>query len=151
MLQRLLLTGLVSGAIAGVLLTAVHMFTVVPLIAKAEGYERAAAAVMHSHPGGLTHSHPGGGVPHAHEASRHGHAGGLDHSHAGGGLPHAHEAGSHTHADGLMHAHAGGTAPHAHEAHAHADGSAHAQEVEEWAPYPRENTLKPARVTGGAI
>ena len=35
MLQRLLLTGLVSGAIAGVLLTAIHMFTVVPLIAEA--------------------------------------------------------------------------------------------------------------------
>ena len=44
MLQRLLLTGLLSGAVAGVVLTLVHLTMVQPLIAEAEVFEQRASA-----------------------------------------------------------------------------------------------------------
>lgn len=61
MLQRLLLTGLLSGAVAGIVLTLVHLTMVQPLIVQAEVYEQQAVASSaqtpteaHDH---STHSH----------------------------------------------------------------------------------------------
>ncbi|MDP6173694.1 MAG: CbtA family protein [Rhodospirillales bacterium] len=142
MLQRILLTGLISGAVAGVLLTLVHLVMVQPLIAQAETYENAAPAPVqvpaaHTHQGGLAHSHGGGGIIHTHEAagSAHAHAAGLSHSHAGGAMAHTHEsvtAPVHSHANGLTHAHDGGQAAHSYEARTHSHDQA-AWEPEEGA------------------
>ncbi|MBT7572538.1 MAG: hypothetical protein HN632_21530 [Rhodospirillaceae bacterium] len=78
MLYRLLATGLISGAVAGVVMTVVQMFLVAPLIFEAEQYEISAAAqvaaaatpagpsVSHTHDSGLSHAHSGGGAAHGH-------------------------------------------------------------------------------------
>ena len=80
MLYRLLATGLISGAVAGVVMTVAQMFLVAPLIFEAEQYEdtgsaaaqvaaaatQAGPAVSHSHDNGLTHAHTGGGAAHGH-------------------------------------------------------------------------------------
>jgi cobalt transporter subunit CbtA len=85
MLQRLLLTGLLSGAIAGVVLTIVHLTAVQPLIVKAEIYEKRDNAsgvnIKHAHQGGLDHIHAGGSVPHVHEKNHHVHPEGISHAH----------------------------------------------------------------------
>ncbi len=103
MLRRVLLTGLVSGAIAGAVLTLVHLALVQPLIAKAESFE----AVAHNHQAGLAHAHGGGGLVHTHQGApaKHSHANGISHAHAGGEMAHAHETSSHAHADGAAHGH----------------------------------------------
>jgi cobalt transporter subunit CbtA len=75
MLYRLLATGLIAGAVAGVIVTVVHMFLVAPLIFEAEQYEvtnaaQVAAAATPAGPvashSGLTHAHTGGGAAHGH-------------------------------------------------------------------------------------
>lgn len=79
MLYRLLMTGLISGAVAGVIVTIVHLLMVEPLIFAAEQFEGEAPAVTapanpvagpvagHTHSNGLTHSHQGGGSAHEHQ------------------------------------------------------------------------------------
>ena len=102
MLQRLLLTGLVSGTIAGVVMTLVNFFTVQPLIAKAEMFENPsspsipAASVLHFHPDGVGHTHADGNLYHDHgqavaNAVPHGHPNGITHAHQGGNTAHSHE------------------------------------------------------------
>ncbi len=102
MLQRLLLTGLVSGAIAGVVMTLVNLFTVQPLIAMAEMYEDPsspsiqASAVLHFHPDGVGHTHADGNLYHEHgkvaaNAVPHSHPNGVSHAHQGGNAAHTHE------------------------------------------------------------
>ena len=85
MLQRLLLTGLFSGAIAGVVLTTLHLTIVQPLIVKAEFYEHRLRApevsARHIHQAGSAHIHAGGNVPHHHEQNFHIHAEGAAHVH----------------------------------------------------------------------
>ena len=85
MLQRLLITGLLSGAIAGVVLTLVHLTMVQPLIVKAELYEQGsngqAELNIHTHKSTKTHSHAGSSIPHLHEDNFHIHAEGLAHLH----------------------------------------------------------------------
>ncbi len=110
MLQRVLLTGLISGALAGVLLTVVHLVMVQPLIAQAEVFENAAVAsvqtpLMHRHDASLSHAHAGGGVAHTHDPApvAHAHAGGLNHAHAGGALAHSHEDASQAQAASQAH------------------------------------------------
>ena len=96
MLQRLLLTGLLSGAVAGVVLTLVHLTMLQPLIAEAEYYEEQGSApvagVQHTHPGGISHMHSGGNIPHLHEQNFHIHAEGTAHVHAGATIGHIHSA-----------------------------------------------------------
>lgn len=125
MLQRLLLTGLVSGAVAGVILTLVHLAFVQPMIVQAEIYEDRGGAVQvaptatnhHSHPNGLSHTHTGGNAVHAHDviasaAVVHSHASGVTHSHAGGNVTHQHEQAGHSHGEGApAHDHGDGWAP----------------------------------------
>lgn len=91
MLYRLLATGLISGAVAGVVMTVVQMFLVAPLIFAAEQYEDAGPAaaqvaaaatpagpaVSHSHDSGLTHAHSGGAVAHGHGEAAVGAAGAV--------------------------------------------------------------------------
>ncbi|MBT3991790.1 MAG: hypothetical protein HON14_18155 [Rhodospirillaceae bacterium] len=121
MLQRLLLTGLLSGAVAGVVLTLAHLIMVQPLIVKAEGYEQQAAAqasaaiagVSHAHPGGISHAHSGGNVPHLHEQNFHIHAEGTSHVHADAQAGHKHTAQT-------------ASADHDHGSHSHGENS--------WAP-----------------
>jgi cobalt transporter subunit CbtA len=76
MLYRLLATGLISGAAAGVIVTLVHMVMVAPLIFAAEQYEDAGPqsspaagqiAAAPKAPGGAVHIHNDGGA-HPHEA-----------------------------------------------------------------------------------
>jgi cobalt transporter subunit CbtA len=85
MLQRLLITGLMSGTIGGVLLTVVHLIMVQPLIEKAEFYEQAGSMKVgsdsHIHKSGISHSHAGASVPHLHEENFHVHADGIKHVH----------------------------------------------------------------------
>lgn len=85
MLQRLLLTGLLSGAIAGLVLTIIHLTVVQPLIVKAEIYEQrknaALVNIKHAHHDGVNHTHGGGSVPHVHEENFHSHAEGIAHVH----------------------------------------------------------------------
>ena len=76
MLYRLIVSGLVSGAIAGVVATVFHLLLVEPLIFAAEQFEgqepavvAAAAEVSHAHANGLTHAHTGGGALHAHKTT----------------------------------------------------------------------------------
>jgi len=91
MLNRLLVTGLVSGAVAGVVLTVFHFLMVEPLIFAAEQYEDQAAfhaaetVVQHSHGSGVTHTHEEGGKPHEHNAE------GAVHVHKDGSV-HEHDA-----------------------------------------------------------
>ncbi len=130
MLQRLLLTGLLSGAIAGLVLTLVHLTIVQPLIAKAEVYEeqgnKPVAELQHAHPGGVSHAHAGGKVPHLHEQN------------------------FHIHAEGTAHVHANATAGHSHTARtaqSDHDHGAHAHEKDAWAP---EDGVERALYTLGA-
>ena len=85
MLQRLLLTGLLSGVIAGIVLTIAHLTLVQPLIVKAEIFEKRlntpAVNVRHVHQVGFAHIHAGGNVPHLHEKNFHIHAEGTAHVH----------------------------------------------------------------------
>jgi len=101
MLQRLLITGLISGAIAGIILTIVHLSIVQPLIVKAEIYEQGiskpAAIESHIHKSGISHSHAGGNIPHLHEKNFHIHAEGATHVH-----PSAEERHSHTGQNSLV-------------------------------------------------
>ena len=104
MLYRLLATGLISGAVAGVVVTIVHMLLVAPLIFEAEQYENAGPAAAqvaaaataagpvfsHTHDSGLTHAHSGGGVAHGHGDADVG-ASGAVHVH-GTGEAHTHDA-----------------------------------------------------------
>ena len=76
MLYRLMVSGLVSWAIAGVVATVFHLLLMEPLIFAAgqfEGQEPAVAAaaaeVSHDHANGLIHAHAGGATPHAHETA----------------------------------------------------------------------------------
>ncbi len=93
MLYRLLVSGLVSGAFAGVVVTVFHFLLVEPLIFAAEQYEGAGPAIQavapitsHSDPNGLTHTHAGGTAAHQHNAE-----GGAVHVHSDGSA-HVHEA-----------------------------------------------------------
>jgi cobalt transporter subunit CbtA len=125
MLQRLLLTGLLSGAVAGVVLTLVHLTIVQPLIAEAEFYEEQAsvkenmalAGVQHVHTGGVSHTHTGGKVPHLHEQNFHIHAEGQV---AGTAHVHSDAKPGHTHTSQSV------QADHDHGAHSHGENS--------WAP-----------------
>ena len=99
MLYRLIVSGLVSGAIAGVVATVFHLLLVEPLIFAAEQFEGqepavmgAAAEVSHDHASGLTHEHAGGAAPHAHKtAANTPKAGDTVHLHQDGST-HVHEA-----------------------------------------------------------
>jgi cobalt transporter subunit CbtA len=90
MLYRLLVTGLVSGAVAGVILTVFHFLMVEPLIFAAEQYEDQAAfhaaevVVQHSHTSGVNHTHEEGDKPHEHNAE------GAVHIHRDGSVHHHH-------------------------------------------------------------
>ena len=118
MLQRLLLTGLLSGAVAGVVLTLVHLTVVQPLIAEAEVYEQRAnlkenaevIGVSHAHSGGITHIHSGGNVPHLHEKNFHIHAEGVV-------LVHENVTAGHTHTTEVA------NEVHDHGAHSHGENS----------------------------
>tara|TARA_B100000315_G_scaffold218026_1_gene219046 strand:- start:6615 stop:7508 length:894 start_codon:yes stop_codon:yes gene_type:complete len=118
MLQRLLLTGLLSGAVAGVILTLVHLTMVQPLIAEAEVYEEQGSApvagVQHAHPGGISHTHSGGNIPHLHEQNFHIHAEGQ-----AVGTAHVHDGAKagHTHSASVA------QAAHDHGAHAHSESA----------------------------
>ena len=60
MLQRLLLSGIVSGLIVGAFVTLIHLAMVTPIILEAETYEEKAAATVSAHdhtPGTAAHSH----------------------------------------------------------------------------------------------
>ncbi len=117
MLQRLLLTGLLSGAIAGVVLTLVHLTMVQPLIAQAEYYEEQGSAVV----AGVQHAHPGG----------------ISHMHSGGNIPHLHEQNFHIHAEGTAHVHDDVKAGHTHSAQvaqAGHDHGAHSHDASAWSP-----------------
>ena len=85
MLQRLLLAGLLSGAIAGVVLTIVHLSLVQPLIVRAEAYEQnlSTPSVIsnHVHNSGLSHRHAGENIPHLHERDFHMHSKDFAHVH----------------------------------------------------------------------
>ena len=85
MLQRLLFTGLLSGAVAGVILTITHLTLVQPLINEAEIFEQRRNStflgIQHSHQNNITHTHAGGRVPHFHEKDFHIHADGAVHVH----------------------------------------------------------------------
>ena len=85
MLQRLLITGLLSGTFAGIVLTVVHLSVIQPFIVKAEAYEQSSSAppVMrnHVHKTGLSHKHVGENIPHLHEKNFHIHANGFAHVH----------------------------------------------------------------------
>ena len=121
MLQRLLLTGLMSGAVAGVVLTLVHLTIVQPLIAEAEIYEERASAKESAAILGVQHVHPGG----------------ISHMHSGGNVPHLHEPNFHIHAEGTVHVHDEAKAGHSHAAQAVAsehDHGAHAHGGNTWAP-----------------
>jgi len=65
MIQRLLLTGLLSGAVAGVVLTLVHLTMVQPLIAEAEVFEQRASAATPAPKVDPQHSH----AAHEHSAA----------------------------------------------------------------------------------
>lgn len=110
MLTRLLMTGLLSGLAAGVMLTLVHLSMVQPLIAEAEVFEAQGSApvvgVSHSHPGEITHTHSGGNVAHLHEQNFHIHAEGTAHVHQK-------VIAGHTHASDVA------SADHDHGAHSH--------------------------------
>jgi len=112
MLQRLLLTVLFSGTVAGIVLTIFHLAAVQPLILKAENYEKLANSpsviVRHVHQTGLSHNHAGGNVPHLHEKNFHIHAEGTAHVHPNVKTAHAGSAsinavnnfqGAHSHSD----------------------------------------------------
>ena len=94
MLQRLLLTGLLSGAIAGIVLTIAHLTLVQPLIVKAEIFEKSLSApavnVRHVHQAGFAHIHEGGNVPHLHKKNFHIHAEGTAHVHPNTKKGHTH-------------------------------------------------------------
>ena len=85
MLQRLLLTGLLSGTFAGIVLTIVHLTLVQPFIVQAEAYEQGSSEPReireHAHKNGLSHKHVGENIPHLHEKDFHMHAEGLAHVH----------------------------------------------------------------------
>jgi cobalt transporter subunit CbtA len=85
MLQRLLLTGLLSGTCAGIVLTIVHLSVVQPFIVEAEAFEQSSSASQlirgHVHKNGLSHKHVGGNIPHLHEKDFHMHAKGFAHVH----------------------------------------------------------------------
>jgi cobalt transporter subunit CbtA len=102
MLYRLLATGLISGAVAGIIVTIAHMLLVAPLIFEAEQYENAGPAAAqvaaattpagpvasHTHDSGLTHAHAGGATAHGHGEEAVGASGAI----------HVHEdASAHTH------------------------------------------------------
>ncbi|MAI11794.1 MAG: hypothetical protein CBD27_07240 [Rhodospirillaceae bacterium TMED167] len=99
MLYRLIVSGLISGAIAGVVATVFHLLLVEPLIFAAEQFEGQEPAVAttavemsHDHANSLTHVHAGGAAPHAHEtAPNTPEAGGTVHIHQDGST-HVHEA-----------------------------------------------------------
>jgi cobalt transporter subunit CbtA len=78
MLKRVLLTGLISGAVAGGALTLVHLTLVQPLIAKAEINEAKnntpVARVSSSQVVGARNTHVSGHVSHPHEHNLHTHA-----------------------------------------------------------------------------
>lgn len=60
MLQRLLLSGIVSGLIVGAFVTLIHLAMVTPIILEAETYEEKSAATVGAHdhaPGTAAHSH----------------------------------------------------------------------------------------------
>jgi cobalt transporter subunit CbtA len=121
MLQRLLLTGLLSGAVAGLVLTLVHLTMVQPLIAEAEIYEQRASAKESVVFAGVQHSHPGG----------------VNHVHSGGNVPHLHEQNFHIHAEGTAHVHGAAEAGHNHTARTAAaehDHGAHSHNAEAWSP-----------------
>ena len=86
MLQRLLITGLLSGTLAGVALTVLHLSVIQTFIVKAEAYEQSSSAppVMsnHAHKTGLSHKHAGENIPHLHEKDFHMHASGVAHVHS---------------------------------------------------------------------
>ena len=94
MLQRLIFTGFLSGAIAGLVLTAAHLTIVQPLIVKAEIFEqrldKSALGIKHAHPNRITHVHSGGNVPHFHEKNFHIHADGTAHVHLNSIIEHRH-------------------------------------------------------------
>jgi cobalt transporter subunit CbtA len=96
MLQRLLITGLLSGAIAGVVLTLLHLVMLQPLIAEAETFEKSSSAatlgMKHFHLGGLSHSHLGGSQSHVHKKNVDNHVAGTDHAHADVKMEHSHDA-----------------------------------------------------------
>jgi cobalt transporter subunit CbtA len=130
MLQRLLLTGLLSGAVAGVILTLVHLTMVQPLIAQAEVFEEQGGALI----SGVQHAHPGG----------------ISHTHSGGNIPHLHEQNFHIHAEGTAHVHDGAKAGHTHSAQvaeAGHDHGAHAHNAAAWSP---ENGMERSLFTLGA-
>ncbi len=95
MLQRLIFTGCLSGAIAGVILTIAHLTMVQPLIAKAEIFELrsdvSSFGIKHMHQNSITHTHTGGNVPHFHERNFHIHGNGNMHTHPNSTNEHRHE------------------------------------------------------------
>jgi cobalt transporter subunit CbtA len=62
MLNRLLLTGVISGLLVGVLVTLIHLATVTPIILQAETFEEKVAAAAPAH------GHADAQAPHEHEA-----------------------------------------------------------------------------------
>jgi cobalt transporter subunit CbtA len=85
MLQRLLITGLLSGTLAGIVLTVLHLSVIQPFIVKAEAYEQSSSTPPlmrnHVHKTGLSHKHVGENIPHLHEKNFHIHANGFAHVH----------------------------------------------------------------------
>lgn len=68
MFRRIVLSAILSGLVAGALITAVQWFALLPMIAQAETYETASPAAGHAgHDGGHGHSH-GHGHGHSHDA-----------------------------------------------------------------------------------
>jgi cobalt transporter subunit CbtA len=133
MLKRLLLTGLISGAVAGGALTLVHLTLVQPLIAKAEINEAKnntlVARFSSSQVIGERNTHVSGHVPHPHEHNLPTHAEGQ-----AVGTAQAEVEGKLGHTD-LDHK----ASEHDHDAHSH--------DTEAWAP---ENGLERSLYTLGA-
>ena len=122
MFRRIVFSAVIAGFIAGVVLSTVQQFQVVPLILQAESYETAAVptdsvAASHCH-GDICHSHAEGLAAGLHESlinQHHCHGDANCHSHDNGIATHQH-ANAHNH-DGHGHRH-------------NHDGSAHTA----WAP-----------------